>query len=109
MKRLWIFLLLTAALLTGCGGQEAPVSPDEAPETALTEEDVLNMYTAASAVYGWFDLTPLPLDTEDSRTEGDLTYYRVDAEDLSLPVTAVPEPTDSTLPWTPQQIGRAHV
>ena len=104
MKRLWIFLLLTAALLTGCGGQEAPVSPDEAPETALTEEDVLNMYTAASAVYGWFDLTPLPLDAEDSRTEGDLTYYRVDAEDLSLPVTAVPEPTDSTLPWTPQPV-----
>ena len=104
MKRLWIFLLLTAALLTGCGGQEAPVSPDEAPEAALTEQDVINMYTAASAVYDWFDLTTLPLDTEDSRTEGDLTYYRVDAEDLSLPVTAVPEPTDSTLPWTPQPV-----
>ena len=62
------------------------------------------MYTAASAVYDWFDLTTLPLDMEDARTEGGLTYYRVDAEDLSLPIAAVPEPTDSTLSWTPEPV-----
>ena len=98
MRRFGALLLLTIALLAGCGGRESPVSPDEAPETALTEQDVRNMYTAASTVYDWFDLTTLPLDRADSRTEGDLTYYRVDAENLSLPVSTVAEPTDSTLP-----------
>lgn len=98
MRRMLLSVFLAAALLTGCGGRESSVPPDEAPETALTEQDVLNLYTAASAVYDWFDLTTLPLDMEDARTEGDLTYYRVDAEDLSLPVSAVPEPTDSSLP-----------
>ena len=104
MRRFGALLLLTIALLAGCGGRESPVSPDEAPETALTEQDVRNMYTAASTVYDWFDLTTLPLDRADSRTEGDLTYYRVDAENLSLPVSTVAEPTDSTLPW--QTCGR---
>ena len=104
MRRMLLSVFLAAALLTGCGGRETPVSPDEAPEAALTEQDVINMYTAASAVYDWFDLTTLPLDMEDARTEGGLTYYRVDAEDLSLPIAAVPEPTDSTLPWTPQPV-----
>ena len=102
MRRMLLSVFLAAALLTGCGGRETPVSPDEAPEAALTEQDVINMYTAASAVYDWFDLTTLPLDMEDARTEGGLTYYRVDAEDLSLPVSAVAEPTDSTLSWTPE-------
>lgn len=104
MRRMLLSVFLAAALLTGCGGRESSVPPDEAPETALTEQDVLNLYTAASAVYDWFDLTTLPLDMEDARTEGDLTYYRVDAEDLSLPVSAVPEPTDSSLPWQPQPV-----
>ena len=104
MRRFGALLLLTITLLAGCGGRESPVSPDEAPETALTEQDVINMYTAASAVYDWFDLTTLPLDMEDARTEGDLTYYRVDAENLSLPVSTVAEPTDSTLPWQPQPV-----
>ncbi len=104
MRRMLLSVFLAAALLTGCGGRETPVSPDEAPEAALTDQDVINMYTAASAVYDWFDLTPLPLDMEDARTEGGLTYYRVDAEDLSLPVSAVPEPTDSTLSWTPEPV-----
>ena len=104
MRRMLWSVFLAAALLTGCGGRETPASPDEAPEAALTEQDVINMYTAASAVYDWFDLTTLPLDMEDARTEGGLTYYRVDAEDLSLPVSAVAEPTDSTLPWTPQPV-----
>ena len=89
MRRFGALLLLTITLLAGCGGRESPVSPDEAPETALTDQDVINMYTAASAVYDWFDLTTLPLDMEDARTEGDLTYYRVDAENLSLPVSTV--------------------
>ena len=104
MRRMLLSVFLAAALLTGCGGRESSVPPDEAPETALTEQDVLNLYTAASAVYDWFDLTTLPLDMEDARTEGGLTYYRVDAEDLSLPVSAVPEPTDSSLPWQPQPV-----
>ena len=104
MRRFGALLLLTIALLAGCGGRESPVSPDEAPETALTEQDVRNMYTAASTVYDWFDLTTLPLDRADSRTEGDLTYYRVDAENLSLPVSTVAEPTDSTLSWQPQPV-----
>ena len=104
MRRMLLSVFLAAALLTGCGGRETPVSPDEAPEAALTEQDVINMYTAASAVYDWFDLTTLPLDMEDARTEGGLTYYRVAAEDLSLPIAAVPEPTDSTLSWTPEPV-----
>ena len=104
MRRMLLSVFLAAALLTGCGGRESSVPPDEASETALTEQDVLNLYTAASAVYDWFDLTTLPLDMEDARTEGDLTYYRVDAENLSLPVSAVPEPTDSSLPWQPQPV-----
>lgn len=43
MRRFGALLLLTIALLAGCGGRESPVSPDEAPETALTEQDVINM------------------------------------------------------------------
>ena len=104
MRRMLWSVFLAAALLAGCSGREAPVSPDEAPEVSLSEQDVLNIYTAASAVYDWFDLTTLPLDMEGARTEGDLTYYRVDAEDLSLPVSTVAEPTDSTLSWTPQPV-----
>ena len=104
MRRMLLSVFLAAALLTGCGGRETPASPDEAPEAALTEQDVINMYTAASAVYDWSDLTTLPLDMEDARTEGGLTYYRVDAEDLSLPVSALAEPTDSTLSWTPEPV-----
>ena len=104
MRRMLLSVFLAAALLTGCGGRETPASPDEAPEAALTEQDVINMYTAASAVYDWSDLTTLPLDMEDARTEGDLTYYRVDAENLSLPVSTVAEPTDSTLSWQPQPV-----
>ena len=37
MRRFGALLLLTITLLAGCGGRESPVSPDEAPETALTE------------------------------------------------------------------------
>ena len=70
MRRFGALLLLTIALLAGCGGRESPVSPDEAPETALTEQDVRNMYTAASTVYDWFDLTTLPLDRADSPHRG---------------------------------------
>ena len=107
MRRFGALLLLTITALAGCGGRESPVSPDEAPETALTEQDVINMYTAASAVYDWFDLTTLPLDMEDARTEGDLTYYRVDAENLSSPVSTVAELTDSALPWQPRSRSRS--
>ena len=39
MRRFGALLLLTITLLAGCGGRESPVSPDEAPETALTEQD----------------------------------------------------------------------
>ena len=41
MRRFGALLLLTITLLAGCGGRESPVSPDEAPETALTEQDVI--------------------------------------------------------------------
>ena len=40
MRRFGALLLLTITLLAGCGGRESPVSPDEAPETALTEQDL---------------------------------------------------------------------
>ena len=88
MRRFGMLLLLTIALLAGCGGQNAakpdPAVSEEIPSDTLTELDVRNIYTAAAAVYDWFDLTTLPLDRTDSRTEGDRTYYRVDAEALSL-------------------------
>lgn len=108
MRRFGMLLLLTIALLAGCGGQNAakpdPAVSEEIPSDPLTELDVRNIYTAAAAVYDWFDLTTLPLDRTDSRTEGDRTYYRVDAEALSLPIAVVPEPTDSSLPWQPQPV-----
>ena len=88
MRRFAMLLLLPIALLAGCGGQNAakpdPAVSEEITPDTLTELDVRNIYTAASTVYDWFDLTTLPLDRADSRTEGDLTYYRVDAENLSL-------------------------
>ena len=65
---------------------------------------MLNFYTAASAVYDWFTMTTLPLDYADTREADGLTYCRVDAEDLSLPFAAVPEPTDSSLHWQPQPV-----
>lgn len=105
MRRRMLFAALALALLlTGCGDNTAADLYEEPSDASMTEADVLNFYTAASAVYDWFTMTTLPLDMEDARTEGGLTYYRVDAEDLSLPIAAVPEPTDSTLSWTPEPV-----
>ena len=36
MRRFGALLLLTIALLAGCGGRESPVSPDEAPGLSRT-------------------------------------------------------------------------
>lgn len=107
MRRMLLSVFLAAALLTGCGDNTATDLYEEPSSASLTEADVRNIYTAASAVYDWFDLTTLPLDTSDTHTEGDLIYCRVDAEDLSLPVSAVAEPTDSTLHWQPEPVSIA--
>ena len=73
MKRLWLILFLTAALLTGCGGQmveQIPSTPEDADTSdTLTEADVLDLYATASSIYDWFDLAPPSLDRTDSRTD----------------------------------------
>lgn len=113
MRRTLLAALALALLLAGCGRTPAqsPEAPEdgapeaEAPaENALTERDVLNLYAAASAVYDWFTMTTLPLDCADTREADGLTYCRVDAEDLSLPIAAVADPADSTLPWRPRPV-----
>ena len=105
MRRRMLFAALALALLlTGCGDNTAADLYEEPSDASMTEADVLNFYTAASAVYDWFTMTTLPLDYADTREEDGLTYCRVDAEDLSLPIAAVPEPTDSTLHWQPEPV-----
>ena len=111
MRRTLLAALALALLLAGCGRTPAhsPETPEaEAPaENALTERDVLNLYAAASAVYDWFTMTTLPLGYADTREADGLTYCRVKAEDLSLPIAAVAEPTDSALHWQPQPVSVA--
>ena len=105
MRRRMLFAALALALLlTGCGDNTAADLYEEPSGASMTEVDVLNFYTAASAVYDWFTMATLPLDYADTREADGLTYCRVDAEDLSLPFAAVPEPTDSSLHWQPQPV-----
>ena len=108
MRRRMLFAALALALLlTGCGDNTAADLYEEPSGASMTEADVLNFYTAASAVYDWFTMTTLPLDYADTREADGLTYCRVDAEDLSLPFATVPEPTDSSLHWQPQPVSIA--
>ena len=89
MRRRMLFAALALALLlTGCGDNTAADLYEEPSDASMTEVDVLNFYTAASAVYDWFTMTTLPLDYADTREADGLTYCRVDAEDLSLPAGA---------------------
>ena len=89
MRRRMLFAALALALLlTGCGDNTAADLYEEPSGASMTEADVLNFYTAASAVYDWFTMTTLPLDYADTREADGLTYCRVDAEDLSLPAGA---------------------
>ena len=89
MRRRMLFAALALALLlTGCGDNTAADLYEEPSDASMTEADVLNFYTAASAVYDWFTMTTLPLDYADTREADGLTYCRVDAEDLSLPAGA---------------------
>ena len=104
MRRLLFAALALALLLTGCGDNTAADLYEEPSGASMTEADVLNFYTAASAVYDWFTMATLPLDYADTREADGLTYCRVDAEDLSLPFATVPEPTDSSLHWQPQPV-----
>ena len=63
-------------------------------------------YDRAVEAYGWFALTTMPLDACDTRTEGELTYYRVDypgidtLADLRLYLKAIfsDEVVDTLLP-----------
>ena len=89
MRRRMLFAALALALLlTGCGDNTAADLYEEPSDASMTEADVLNFYTAASAVYDWFTMTTLPLDYADTREADGLTYCRVKAEDLSLPAGA---------------------
>lgn len=97
MKRVFPLLLIFATLLTGCAQRDCPALPPPEQEPPL-EEDVLDLYAAAAQVYDWFDLTTLPLDRADTRTEDDLVYYRVDCQDLPLLAAGAPE--DSHTPHT---------
>ena len=58
-----------------------------------------NFYAAAAQVYDWFDLTTLPLDASDSRTENGQTYYRVDCQSYPMPTLLPPPPADSTVTY----------
>ena len=57
----------------------APTPAPEAPEAPAepSDEEVLAAYERASEAYSWFVMAPPALDREDQRTEGELTYYRV--------------------------------
>ena len=95
MKRTALFCLLLA-LLTGCAHTPDTPSPSAFPE-APGKADVENFYAAAAQVYDWFDLTTLPLDASDSRTENGQTYYRVDCQSYPMPTLHTSSPADSTV------------
>lgn len=77
MKRLFLLLLISALLLTGCAGS----GPSITEESEICDPTP-GLYTAAAQVYDWFDLTTMPLDETDSRLENGLTYYRVASPDF---------------------------
>lgn len=56
-------------------------SPEESPqpeEEGPDDETVLACYRRAVEAYRWFQAESMPYDPADSRTEGDVVYYRVD-------------------------------
>ena len=102
MRRM-IAAALLAMVLTGCAvpSEQADASAEFAPviqaRTAqaegmsssmvessarpLLEEEILEAYDRAVWVYGWFDLTPLPV-SEESRSIDGQDYDRVDMEGM---------------------------
>ena len=98
MRERVFVLLLSAALLTGCGGKTTPRSaPEETPSqeegslTAaqtedmareLTEEEIIAAYYRAETAWGWFDLKPMPDTGESVRVNG-AAYRRVDSPSIT--------------------------
>lgn len=106
MRKFLIPLLLILALLGGCGSPpEIPTPEEPAAQT------VLDAYTAAAEVYGWFDLASLPYDGDDARQADGQTYYRVtDARTPTLEALReltetyfTPELADSLFDMVPDQ------
>lgn len=92
-------VMLLALALAGCAAPSPETAPAAAPpprtEPAesmqsswveysarpLLETEILEAYDRAVRVYGWFDLTPLPVSGESAVVE-DERYYRVNMDGI---------------------------
>lgn len=81
MKRVWIWSVLLAGLLCGCGAREAEKTPADGAPPELSQEEILSAYQRAAAAYGWFTLEPLP-DSGETVTVDGAVYRRVDMEGM---------------------------
>lgn len=113
MKRSPVMMLAALLLvgLTGCGSSwQKQFSVQSTPaEQVLTQEKITAAYHAAAEAYDWFDLTTMPLDTSDSKQDGDRVYSRVNQSGITsmtelkayLNTLFTPELADSLLAVSP--------
>ena len=79
LKRTFIALLLigAAAGLFGCSGSGRGEAQSQSVETSPTQKEVAAAYQTAADAYDWFTLTTMPLDSGDTKRDGDVVYNRV--------------------------------
>ncbi len=75
MKKILLCFFITLTLLVGCSTQSTPNH-----STAISDEAVKALYERAVTLYAWFDLSSLPVDTDQSATIDSATFFKVSAE-----------------------------
>jgi len=80
MKRFLPVLMITILLISISGCSAAT---QNTVSESITGDDVIAAYNTAAEAYNWFDMTTMPLDTSDSRREGDSVYYRVNKQGIT--------------------------
>jgi len=82
-----IFACMLLVLSVGCGKKDpAPETPDTNPPAEveaikpLNEDEILDLYTDAEAIYSDISMVDFDVDTEKSIVKEDYTYYKIEDE-----------------------------
>ena len=82
-----IFACMLLVLSVGCGKKDpAPETPDTNPPAEveaikpLNEDEILDLYTDAEAIYSDISMVDFDVDTEKSIVKEDFTYYKIEDE-----------------------------